>query len=59
MSTRHEYKINNFKILARSNILEEQYLKASFVVNICDKDQAEKFVKSEWIQLPTTQKGKQ
>ena len=55
----YEYKINNIKILARSNILEEQYLKASFVVNICDKDQAEKFVKSEWIQLPTTQKGKQ
>ena len=55
----YEYKINNIKILARSNILEEQYLNANFEVNICDKDQAEKIVKSEWIQLPTTQKGKQ
>ena len=42
----YEYKINNIKILARSNILEEQHLKANFVVNICDKDQAEEFVKN-------------
>ena len=41
----YEYKINNIKILARSTILEEQQLKANFVVNICDKDQAEEFVK--------------
>ena len=54
----YKYKINNIKILARSHILKEQNLKANFVVNICDKDQAEEFVKSKWIQLPTTQKGK-
>ena len=36
----YEYKINNIKILARSHILKEQNLKANFVVNICDKDQA-------------------
>ena len=46
MSMRHEYKINNIKILARSNMLEEQHLKANFVVNICDKDQAEEIVKN-------------
>ena len=33
----YEYKINNIKILARSNILKGQNLKANFVVNICDK----------------------
>ena len=42
----YEYKINNIKIRARSNILKEQNLKANFVVNICDKDQADKFVKN-------------
>ena len=36
----YEYKINNIKILGRSTILEEQQLKANFVVNICDKAQA-------------------
>ena len=41
----YEYKINNIKILGRSTILEEQQLKANFVVNICDKAQAEEFVK--------------
>ena len=39
----YEYKINNIKILGRSTILEEQQLKANFVVNICDKAQAEEF----------------
>ena len=44
----NEYKctMNNIKILARSNILAEQQLKANFVVNICDKDHAEEIVKN-------------
>ena len=46
MPNEYEYKITNIKIRARSNILKEQNLKAKFVVNICDKDQADKFVKN-------------
>ena len=33
-----KYKINNIKNLAKSDVLEEQRLKANFEVNICDKD---------------------
>ena len=46
----YEYKINNIKILGRSTILEEQQLKANFVVNICDKAQACLFSISEELQ---------
>ena len=38
----YKYKINNVKILAKSNVLEEQ---AYFEVNICDKEKADEFVK--------------
>ena len=38
----YKYKINNVKILAKSDVLEEQ---AYFEVNICDKEKADEFVK--------------
>ena len=38
----YKYKINNVKILAKSDVLEEQ---AYFEVNICDKEKADQFVK--------------
>ena len=41
----YEYKINNVKILAKSDVLEEQRFKAYFEVNICGKEKAEEFVK--------------
>ena len=34
----YKYKINNFKILAKSDVLVEQCFKAYFEVNICDKE---------------------
>ena len=41
----YKYKINNVKILAKSDVLEEQRFKAYFEVNICDKEKADEFVK--------------
>ena len=41
----YKYKINNVKILAKSDVLEEQCFKAYFEVNICDKEKAYEFVK--------------
>ena len=38
----YKYKINNVKILAKSDVLEEQ---AYFEVNICDEEKADEFVK--------------
>ena len=38
----YKYKINNVKILAKSDVLEEQVY---FEVNICDKEKADEFVK--------------
>ena len=60
----YKYKINNVKILANSDVFEEQCFKASFEVNICDKEKADEFVKifgkfgNLWIRLPTGQKSK-
>ena len=34
----YKYKIYNAKILANSDVFEEQCFKASFEVNICDKE---------------------
>ena len=38
----YKYEINNVKIPAKSDVLEEQ---AYFEVNICDKEKADEFVK--------------
>ena len=38
----YKYKINNVKILAKSDVLEEQ---AYFEVSICDNEKADEFVK--------------
>ena len=40
----YKYKIYNAKILANSDVFEEQCFKASFEVNICDKEKADEFV---------------
>ena len=41
-----KYKINKFKIIEKSEIKEEIKFQAEFVVNICDKEEATRFINS-------------
>ena len=41
-----KYKFNKFKIIEKSEIKEEIKFQAEFVVNICDKEEATRFINS-------------
>ena len=42
----YQYKINKFKIIEKSDIKEEIKFQAEVCVNICDKEEALRFIKS-------------
>ena len=41
-----KYKMNNSKIIEKSEIKEEIKFQAEFVVNICNKEEASRFINS-------------